>query len=169
MRNKENSKDFDLVLEDILKNKQVNKMKDYIQHYDISCFDHCYDVAKVTYNACLFLHLDYVEATRAAMLHDMFLYDWRVKSYSRKGWHGFRHPSISLSKAEKEFDLSEKEKDIILKHMWPLTIIPPKSIEGFIVTLADKYITLKEAFLHYEESHLLRHSYILWAIILFKI
>lgn len=171
MLNDINSKErinIDSILEDILENKQVNRMNDYIQHYDITCFDHCYSVAKVTYKICKFFHLNYTEATRAAMLHDMFLYDWRIKSSSRKSLHGFYHPRVALENAEKEFNLTDKEKDIILKHMWPLTIIPPKSIEGFVVTISDKYVTLMEALIHYQKSHLLRHAYILWAIILFK-
>ena len=35
-------------------------------------------------------------------------------------------------------------KDIIKKHMWPLTIIPPACREAWIVTAADKYCSLLE-------------------------
>ena len=47
------------------------------------------------------------------------------------------------------FDLNKKEKDIIIKHMWPLTIIPPRYIESFIITLVDKYCALKESYNYY--------------------
>lgn len=165
----ENQKEFDNILSDILTNKTVQKMKQYIQHYDTSCFDHCYNVAWLTYKICKFLHLDYVQATRAAMLHDLFLYDWRVKSKTRSRWHAFKHPFIAMTMASKEFDLTNKEKDIILKHMWPVTIIPPKSLEGFCVTFADKYSAIYESFAHYQKSLVFRYSYVLWAILFFKI
>ncbi|MEE1504614.1 MAG: hypothetical protein UGF89_10270, partial [Acutalibacteraceae bacterium] len=35
--------------------------------------------------------------------------------------------------------LNKKEEDIIKKHMWPLTVIPPKYLESFVVTSMDKY------------------------------
>ena len=31
------------------------------------------------------------------------------------------------------------EADIIKKHMWPLTIIPPRYMESLIVSLVDTY------------------------------
>ena len=36
------------------------------------------------------------------------------------------------------------EKDIILKHMWPVTFSTPKYLETFIVTFVDKYCAIKE-------------------------
>ena len=33
--------------------------------------------------------------------------------------------------------------DIIIKHMFPLNIKPPKYIEGWIVTLVDKLVSLE--------------------------
>ena len=41
---------------------------------------------------------------------------------------------------------TDKEKDIIEKHMWPVTVAFPKSIEGFILTFVDKYCALSESF-----------------------
>ena len=114
--------EFEEIIKPIIENDEVQKMKNYRQHADSSCYDHCMNVAYYTYYICKKLNLDYKSAARASMLHDFFLYDWRVKSDDRKGFHGFRHPRISLENAEKYFDLNEKEQDIILKHMWPITI-----------------------------------------------
>ena len=33
---------------------------------------------------------------------------------------------------------------MILRHMWPVTIVPPKYKEGFVLTLADKWCATKE-------------------------
>lgn len=35
---------------------------------------------------------------------------------------------------------------MIIKHMWPVTIEFPKSAEGFVLTLIDKYCALAESF-----------------------
>lgn len=83
------------------------------------------------------------------MLHDLFLYDWRKKRPDGKGFHAFRHPKIALNNSLLIFNLNKKEQDIILKHMWPLTVIPPRYIESFIISSMDKYSALKESYNHY--------------------
>ena len=151
--------EFEEILKPILENTEVQKMNDYIQHCDVSCFDHCKDVAYYTYIICKKLKLDYKSATRAAMLHDFFLYDWRVKSRSRSNMHGFVHPRVALENASKYFDLNKKEKDVILKHMWPLTVVPPKYLESFIITLTDKYSTLIESYKFYRKRPAFQRVY----------
>jgi uncharacterized protein len=49
-----------------------------------------------------------------------------------------------MNTAVKHFDLNQKERNIILRHMWPLTVIPPKSKEAMIVSMMDKYCTVRE-------------------------
>lgn len=39
--------------------------------------------------------------------------------------------------------LTPIEKDIIMKHMWPLTAIPPRYPESFLVSFIDKLIASK--------------------------
>ena len=83
---------------------------------------------------------------RGALLHDYFLYDWHHHTH-KKGWknlHGFTHPETALNNARKEYHLSPREQDIIKKHMWPLTVVPPRCREAWIVTAADKYCSLLE-------------------------
>ena len=80
------------------------------------------------------------------MLHDLFLYDWRKREPNRKGLHAFTHGKTACENACKLFDLNEKEKDMIIKHMWPVTVAFPKSLEGFILTFVDKYCAMSESF-----------------------
>ena len=90
---------------------------------------------------------------RGALLHDFFLYDWHDKEHiSIFKLHGFYHPGIALKNAEREFELSSIERDVIKKHMWPLTIVPPSCREAWIVTMADKYCSLMET-LHIHRKH----------------
>ena len=37
-----------------------------------------------------------------------------------------------------------KEKDIIINHMWPVTVKLPRTKEAFILTLVDKYCATYE-------------------------
>ena len=50
----------------------------------------------------------------------------------------------ALKNATLFFQINEKETDIILKHMWPLTVKPPRYKEAFIVCLLDKFCCLVE-------------------------
>lgn len=141
-----NDEEFQRIIKELINNGTVQEMKNYRQHYETTCFDHCYMAAYYCYLICKKYHLDYKSATRGAMLHDLFLYDWRVRQPDRKGFHAFTHGKKACENACKLFDLNEKEKDMIIKHMWPVTIEFPKSIEGFILTLVDKYCALSESF-----------------------
>ncbi|MDE7205798.1 MAG: phosphohydrolase, partial [Lachnospiraceae bacterium] len=58
--------------------------------------------------------------------------------------HGFFHPGRALRNAKKEYRLTKRQADIIKKHMWPLTVVPPMCREAWIVTTADKYCSLME-------------------------
>ena len=81
------------------------------------------------------------------MLHDFYYYDWRDKHVEgQKRFHAFRHPRIALNNAKDLFELNEVEQDIIIKHMWPLTIMLPTYKESYIVTLVDKYCATYELF-----------------------
>lgn len=142
------NKEFIKIIDDIISNDTVKKMRDFRQHSYTSCFDHCLEASYYCFLICKKLKLDYVSAARGAMLHDLFLYNWRKRVDGRKGLHAFTHPRLALENAQKLFELNKKEQDIILKHMWPLTIIPPRYLESFILTLVDKYCVLSEFKIH---------------------
>lgn len=144
------------IIEDLILNETVQQMRNYRQHYDTSCFDHCLTASYCCYLICKKYNLDYVSAARAAMLHDLFLYDWRKRQPDRKGLHAFTHGKVACNNACKLFDLNKKEKDIIIKHMWPVTIAFPRSIEGFILTFVDKYCAMSETFEELESKLLER-------------
>jgi len=98
-----------------------------------------------SFQFCRKFNLDYRAAARGGLLHDLFLYDWHDKDLEIN-LHGFYHPGIALRNAEKAFVLDDKEKEIIKKHMWPLTVVPPKCREAYVICYFDKTCTLKEVF-----------------------
>ena len=140
--------EFQNIIKELVENETVLQMKNYRQHYDTNCFEHCHTASYYCYLMCKKFNLDYKSAARGAMLHDLFLYNWRVKQ-DRKGLHAFTHGKAACENAEKLFELNNIEKDMIIKHMWPVTPIPPRYIESFILTLVDKYCTIEETIQHF--------------------
>ena len=164
-------KEFMQIIGDLLNNSTVNEMKKYRQHYDVSTFEHCLNVSYISYKICKKFKMDYKSMARAAMLNDLFLYDWRrsKKELNLKGYHAFVHPKIAYENASKVFDLNEKEKDIIIKHMWPVTIVLPKYKETYIITLVDKYSAIQESMQYYKNKiqakKVYRYAYIFLCLI----
>ncbi len=145
MKNHHNDLNFKNIICDLLEHEHVNTMNEFMQHGAMTCLDHCIHVSYTSYRLCSFLGFDYRSAARGALLHDLFLYDWHTEKLE-KGLHAFRHPHIALENASKSFILNNIEKDIIKKHMWPLTIRLPRYKEAYIVSFIDKYCTVIETF-----------------------
>lgn len=136
----EGNEEFYECIKDIVHHPAVLKMKDYPHHCETSCYQHCLNVAYYNFRICRFFHLDYRAAARAGMLHDLFLYDWREHTEKTGDhFHAMTHPKAALRNAAKYFLITPLEKEIILKHMWPVTLTPPTHWETFIITLTDKY------------------------------
>jgi len=135
----------------IILSPEAQVMKRFTQHGETTVFEHCVAVAKysllIAYSLeKLFrIEIDKDSLVRGALLHDYFLYDWHEKGQGRR-FHGFTHPGVALKNADRDFDLNEIEKDIIVKHMFPLTPFLPSHRESFIVSLADKWCALAETF-----------------------
>jgi uncharacterized membrane protein len=151
--------EFYNITKDIYTHEEFLKLKLH-HHHNSSIYDHVMDVSYFSYRACKFLKLDYQSAARGALLHDFFLYDWRnhdVPDLPAEKFHGIEHPKIALANAKKHFILNDIEKDIVRKHMWPLTLVPPKYKESFVVSFADKYLASKEFVTKFKQSKGSRH------------
>lgn len=140
---------------DILQSSNFHQMKDYIQHGNMTVNDHVLSVARysIALDDILHAHSCRKELIRGALLHDYFLYDWHKPNMENPHrLHGFYHPGIALRNALREYELTDRERDIIKKHMWPLTMVPPMCREAWIVTTADKWCSLLET-LHMHRGH----------------
>ena len=141
---------------DILHSENFQKTRHHIQHGTMPVYRHCLDVAKqsIQINKALGLGCSERDLIRGALLHDYFLYDWHTQDYvSPHKLHGFYHPGRALKNAQQEYQLTPRERDIIKKHMWPLTISAmPMCREAWIVTMADKWCSLMETF-HVHKGH----------------
>ena len=121
---------------DLIETDEVQRLKNYTQHHNGTRLDHCIRVSYESYLLAKKFHLDVRSTARAGLLHDLFYYDWRTTKFTL-GTHAFIHPRVALRNAEKITTLNDKEKDIILKHMWGATIARPKYAESSIVSLVD--------------------------------
>lgn len=146
---------FEKCIGDLILIPDVKNMVKIPAHRGTNCLDHSIFVSYISFKVCRYLDLDYVAAARGGLLHDIFLYNWRKKD-SHIGLHALTHPIVALKKASRLFSLTEVEKDIIVKHMWPLTIILPKYKESFIVSCADKLCATIEVLQLYE--YIINHS-----------
>lgn len=141
---------FDLLREhgsDILLSENFKIIKGHIQHGTMPVRSHAINVARMSVIIALRFHIrcNMRSLIRGALLHDYFLYDWHDNEHRQIfRLHGFFHPGIALKNASLEYDLNGIERDIIKKHMWPLTVVLPLYKESWIVVIADKYCSLLE-------------------------
>lgn len=129
---------------DLLEHPEVQRLAEFVQHLHSTRLDHSISVSYHSYQIAKKTNADARAVARAGLLHDMFYYDWRTTKFDG-GSHAYMHPRIAVKNAEKITELSEVERDIIIKHMWGATIAPPKYKESYIVTMVDKYCAIKEA------------------------
>ncbi len=141
----DNKQRLEEIVNFLKKNTRFLETKNFIQHGDTTVYSHQISVAKKSielaekYN----LDVDMNSMIRGALLHDYFLYDWHDGKRERM-IHGFTHPMKAYLNAKSELGLNKIERDIIVKHMFPLTPLPPKYLESWIVTYSDKYVSLVE-------------------------
>lgn len=143
-RNKDKA-EFKKVIGHIEKHDIVQEMKQYNHHSNTNCYQHSMHVSYYNYKICKKLGWDAKAGAKAGLLHDMFLYDWHYyKPKQGERLHGFEHPIKSLKNARTYFNITEKEGDMISKHMFPLTITPPKYKETYVIVLTDKFCSTCE-------------------------
>lgn len=123
---------------------RINETKNYIQHGSISVYTHCVNVARMSVKTAKWLpiQVNMDALVIGALLHDYFLYDWH--DGEGRHLHGFTHPECAYKNAEKDYTLSPRVKNIIVRHMFPLTPIPPTCTEAWIVCIADKICAIEE-------------------------
>ncbi|MEJ5284730.1 MAG: hypothetical protein WHS77_06715 [Brevinematales bacterium] len=157
-----NDNEFSEIIKDIINNSEYQKLKT-IHHHEHSIYNHSLHVAWLSYKIGKYIDkytkIRIVDLTRGALLHDFFLYNWRKEKPPSGKLHAFEHPKEALKNAQCNFyPISKIEKDIILKHMWPLNLIPPRYIETLIVVIVDKLIASKELIIEYHNNNKIKRN-----------
>ena len=145
-KNKKLSKEYMSCVRDLLASPVVQRMGDFIQHGSTTTLDHCLNVSYYSFLTAKKWGADAKAAARAGLLHDLFLYDWHERPIGKGGiYHSIFHPRVALENATRHFELTETEREAILRHMFPYTLDGfPQSKEAWAVTLMDKYCCVME-------------------------
>lgn len=137
-----NDKEFMKIASPILTNKEFIKTKSIVHHGNTR-YNHSVRVAYIAYTLCKFFGCDISSTVRAGILHDFFLVrDDKNIATSAKMF--IEHPSIAKENAINYFGIDEKEQNIIESHMFPISVVAPKSKEAWLVTLSDKLVAIFE-------------------------
>jgi uncharacterized protein len=134
------------IVGEILENDEFKRRLTYHHHENRSVYTHSLTVSINSYKLAKLLKIDYYSAAIGGLLHDFYYDDWQLSHKKGfKNMHGFVHAKEALENSKKIFPeyIDDKVSDIIVKHMFPLTIRPPKYIEGWIITCVDKVVSLE--------------------------
>lgn len=82
----------------------------------------------------------------SGLCHDLAMVGTRQRygKFLGKFTTAFRHPVDSARIACGITEIHKRTGQAISRHMWPLCILPPTSLEGWILTLADKKVAVRE-------------------------
>ena len=116
------NREIDEILTEIQADENVQKMKQYIQHGNVSTYEHCESVAKLSYSIDkrLSLHSDLKVLLTGAMLHDFYLYDWHEDGDGSHRLHGFTHAKRACDNAKDCFAIDDETSHVLYYHIWPL-------------------------------------------------
>ena len=118
-------------------------------HKKTTVGDHSASVAVIALRMCRRLNwkafrLDERRVVLAALTHDLGIVG-RHQKYSNNLETYLRHPSDSAKIAMSLLpEMNMKFYRTIARHMFPLTILPPSSVEGIIISVADKWAAIKD-------------------------
>ena len=136
-----------LCVNDIIDSRELRELEYIAHHVSSTRFQHCLNVSYYSYIICRKFGLNARSAARAGLLHDLFYYDRKTYNSTKtkkQPSHSDLHSFIALQNAEKLTELSQLERDIIAKHMWPVTKKLPSYKESYVVTVIDKYCAVLE-------------------------
>lgn len=133
----------------IINSNNFQLEKRFLHHKYSTAYQHSIHVAEIALEIMYKFHISQElkqTVIKIGLLHDYYLYDWHNKSEKWHKPHIFKHPKIAANNAIRDFGLTAREENSIKHHMWPVTPIPPRYREGWIITIADKIATFRERF-----------------------
>ena len=131
---------------DLLSDSVVKSMVKYHHHKAITTHFHSVYVSYTVLKMAENMKLENArEITRAALLHDFYLYEWYTEKHEE--YHITYHPKQSVKNIEEHFGkLSDLQKNMVLSHMFPMGVERPKSVGAWLLTLADKHCASEDYF-----------------------
>lgn len=102
-----------------------------------------YALLLVRWLGCHGVDVSEEDAVRASLLHDIGMTEddvFESSSYKKAS----SHPREGARIAREEYGASEVQVEAVAHHMFPVTLAPPKSVVGWVVTAADKCCSIHE-------------------------
>ena len=147
------------IVEEILLNKEFQKRKLFMHHHKITVWDHAIMVSFKSFIVAKYINCDARTCAIAGLLHDFYSQAWistpeienleggryatNMKIKKKGFWqeHGWTHAKDASINYQKFFPhlVTKKITNCIKWHMFPLNILPPRYIEGWIITAIDKW------------------------------
>lgn len=139
LREEQNIIEYCEIVGDLLSHPKVQEMKLYPHHGKVDTHYHTVYVSYTVFKIAKKRNMPELrDITRAALLHDFYLYDWHTDK-DHEELHAWFHPKEALRNAEKYFgEMTKMQREMILYHMWPLAKMP-RSKGGFLLTFCDKH------------------------------
>jgi len=149
MRKQEDiEKEIRTVGHEILLSEWFSKGFEQSHHFRSNVSDHSLHVTKTALRlAGMFRSVDRESLIKACLCHDIGLIGNREYVYTSGRMCITQHPIDSEERAREILgDLTDIEEDVILHHMYPLVLKMPRTKEGALICIADKYCALYEPF-----------------------
>lgn len=136
---------FFTIIKNFIYTKEFLKLKKFNHHGNISTYSH---TIKVAYRCYCFavkmnIKINRYELIVAALLHDLYFYDWHDKN-NGVHLHGLFHPRKAIINATNIYNISKRIKRHMAHHMFPLTLIPPTTKEGWLICIFDKAAAISD-------------------------
>ena len=159
MKKKRYETDLERYGQEILNSKELRRAFSQTHHTWSTVGEHTLRVAAASLVIChalrkIHIHTDVSAVVKGALCHDLGILG-RDEKYSSKKECSIQHPVDSVHIARRLVkDLPEKSVDIIERHMWPAGHSKvPNSLEGVIVSAADKYAAVEDLIQGSEINH----------------
>lgn len=127
--------------EDVISSKIFQRVAWQRHHIFSTVGYHSVHVAMIMVILSRLFKMDLRDIIRASLWHDVGIYD---RESFRKVSMGYEHPKRSLKLADSLDALDETERDMIAHHMWPMCKEMPETLEGVLITIADKWCAVTE-------------------------
>lgn len=143
----EESSEYYNIVKPILEHKEFQKRQKFPHHGEKTVYDHSLEVSILSYRIAKKLKLDYKSAAIGGLLHDFYNKPWQDDQEKKPFFkrHGFVHASEARVNSKTYFNelMNQKIENIILRHMFPLNLTPPRYKEGWVITAVDKYVSME--------------------------
>ena len=133
-------KEFTYQISDLLSNPEVQALRTWSHHQKVTRYEHALLVAQISYRVARNLGWDQRAAARCGMLHDLYPGERECSGPGSFLRHAWDHPGRAARNAGQVTELSEKERNIIESHMWPMCRTLPRSREAWLVNLVDTLV-----------------------------